>query len=130
MAQTTAALHKERGEWKMGWEKRAGTKATYFYKARRVDGKVKKFYCGRGLPARVAERAEVRRRAERDSERIALLAERARAEQMETLCVIFAELCILLADSSLLAAGYHRHHRHPWRRWQHAERGQTPGGAA
>src|SRR5947207_3921718 len=81
----------------------------YYTRTRRENGRVIREYVGVGQEGRqAAEEDEARRRqveAERD-------AARALAEDVQKL----AEFADLLARAALLAAGYHRPNRGPWRK--------------
>ena len=81
----------------------------YYTRTRRENGRVIREYIGVGeVGQRAAEEDEARRRqAEADRE-----ADRALAEEIRSL----SELADLLARSALLAAGYHRPNRGPWRK--------------
>lgn len=98
----------------MGWEKRG--KKTFFYSARRVGNKVVKTYCGSGVVGRVAEQVERRRRAERDEQRVAYLAEQTRLEEAQERLRQFGDCCEQLTVAALLCSGFHRPNRRPWRR--------------
>ena len=92
----------------MPWETRLG-EGSYYTRTRRENGRVVREYIGVGERARrAAEEDEARRRqveADRD-------AARALAEDVEKL----AELTEMFATAALLAAGYHRPNRGPWRK--------------
>ena len=92
----------------MPWETRLRGYA-YYTRTRRENGRRIREYIGIGQEARrAAEEDEARRRqveADRD-------AARALAEDVQTL----SELAELLARAALLAAGYHRPNRGPWRK--------------
>ena len=81
----------------------------YYTRTRRENGRVIREYIGVGQEGqRAAEEDEARRRqAEADRE-----ADRALAEEIRSL----RELADLLARAALLAAGYHRPNRGPWRK--------------
>ena len=81
----------------------------YYTRTRRENGRVIREYIGVGQEGQqAAEEDEARRRqveADRD-------AARALAEDVQTL----SEFAELLAQAALLAAGYHRPNRGPWRK--------------
>jgi len=81
----------------------------YYTRTRRENGRVIREYIGVGeVGQRAAEEDETRRRqAEADRE-----ADRALAEEIRSL----SELADLLARAALLAAGYHRPNRGPWKK--------------
>jgi hypothetical protein len=109
------------------WEKRG--EQSFYYCGRRIDGKVVKTYCGGGLAGRAAAEADARRRIEEQARRSALLAEQERLKELESLARPLYEQCELLAEAPLLAAGYHRPFRQPWRK-SHAARRACPELAA
>ena len=104
----------------MAWERRSG--GLFYYRGRRIAGKVLKTYLGRGTAAQAAALADERRRAERQAERVAWLCEVARVEQARMLSEEHKSQCQLLAEAILLAGGCHRHKRSSWRRWHEARR--------
>jgi len=90
----------------------------YYYRARKVGGRVVKEYVGHG-PAAVAMAAQDE--ATRVDRRAAAEARRTRQSQLNDLDRVTdaagASIETLL-NASLVAAGYHRHHRGEWRRRQ------------
>jgi len=98
----------------MGWETRGS--GTYYYRKRKVNGRVVNEYIGTGITARfvVAEEAEARREraatAAKDREEQATMAAH------ETDLDAFCDLTDALVSAALLDAGYHRHHRGEWRK--------------
>jgi hypothetical protein len=108
----------------MGWERRGNR--DYYYQANRVGSRVVKEY----VPPLVAEAAaqiDQDRRAMRTAEAAA------RKEARDALAVLDAQLAPLceladaLARGAILAAGYHRHHRGPWRK-RRVRQTQAAGG--
>ena len=57
----------------MAWEKRG--KGTFYYRSRRVGGRVVKLYCGPGVVGRIAAEQDARRRQERQGQMAAYLAD-------------------------------------------------------
>ena len=99
----------------MGWERRAQSRDTYFYTARKVGGRVVKTYIGRGPLAEVAAAQDAAVKAER---RASIAAVRNMATLMapaDSTLRALAHVCELLAAATLAAAGYRRVH-HEWRR--------------
>jgi hypothetical protein len=84
----------------------------YFYLTRRVGRRVARDYFGKGAiadaAARLVETARAARAAARD--------EAARRRAADALFRDLAARLVLAAAAELLAAGYHRHDRGPWRR--------------
>ena len=98
----------------MGWETRGS--GTYYYRKRKVNGRVVNEYIGTGLTARyvAANEAEARRK------RVAATAkereERATMAAREADLDAFCNLTDALVAAALLDAGYRRHHRGEWRK--------------
>jgi hypothetical protein len=104
-------LHK-RGV-RMGWERRGNRE--YYYRATRVGGRVVKEY----VPPLVAEAAALMDQGRREQRAAAAAAMKDARDELAALDAELAPLCELadaLARGALLAAGYHRHHRGPWRK--------------
>jgi hypothetical protein len=99
----------------MAWERRYG--GLYYYRSYRdADGRVRKQYFGNGPAAFAAAEQDVARRAEHASAR---QAERQRREADLALCEEIAAISAnadALVAAALLAAGYHRPQRKPWRK--------------
>ena len=97
----------------MAWEERGGR--LYYYKSRRVGGRVVKEYVGSGPIAELAAAADERdRRAEldrRESEK----AERERLEAFDREIDAVCEAIDLAARAALVEAGYRQHNRGEWR---------------
>jgi hypothetical protein len=104
----------------MAWEKRGAR--SYFYRSVRCAGKVKKLYYGTGPTGRLAAQADTLRRAERVAAEKAHRAEKDRLDVAVRLTHDLSRCCDLLAAAALLAAGFHRPGRHPWRLWRNGRR--------
>lgn len=98
----------------MGWE--THNRRQYYYRSRRVAGRVKKVYCGTADVGRIAAEQDARRCAERRSRQVAWLAECARLTQVRLLSDRLTQICAILTEAVLLARGFHRPNRQPWRR--------------
>ncbi|MDB5308003.1 MAG: hypothetical protein JWO38_2205 [Gemmataceae bacterium] len=97
----------------MSWEQRGGQ--SYYYTARRVNGRVVKEYVHPLVaPARALVDAD--RRAMREEAAAELRRARADLDALDAALVALDELADALARGALLAAGYHQHHRGPWRK--------------
>lgn len=97
------------------WERRERG-GFYYYRSRRVNGRVEKEYIGTGPLAELAAEADVLDRRQREEEAKAWRAER---EQLETLEGLTEELCEaaeLLTRAAFVTAGYRQHHRGEWRK--------------
>lgn len=84
----------------------------YFYVSRRVGRRVARDYYGKGAIADAAAHLVEAARLARDAERAAAEARRAADGAFRDL----AARLDLAAAAELLAAGYRRHDRGPWRR--------------
>ena len=94
----------------MTWERRRNARS-YYYRARRVGPRVVKEYLGGGAAGEVAAREDAVQRATR-AEQQQPQAHDAMHDQLSALsCQADA-----IVETALVAAGYHRHHRGPWRR--------------
>lgn len=72
-------------------------------------------YIGSGPAAQAIARADAERRARRQTERAAENLARARLTELDGPVAELNAVAHLLARATLLAAGYHRHHRPEWR---------------
>ena len=98
----------------MGWEPRDNK--CYYFRYRKVDGRVTRQYLGAGAVADLAAADDALRRADR---RAAMEARRAEEANWQAALAPLRELCRvadLMARATLLAAGYHRHSRSSWRK--------------
>lgn len=98
----------------MAWEKRNG-RGRYYTQSRRVGGRVRREYWGRGPVAEKVAEWDALQRRQREDLRQAL---RAEAESIQKTEQVFDELnrvCRHLVKDTLESAGYHRHHRE-WRK--------------
>jgi hypothetical protein len=102
----------------MGWER------GYYYRVRKVNGRVVREYVGTGRVAELAAQIDASERAERDRQRAAIRAERAALDALAAPFNEFDALAEVLARAALLAAGYHQHKRGEWRkRREQSEKG-------
>ena len=104
----------------MAWEKYGARR--YYYRCVRRDGAVKKLYYGAGATGQLAAEVDALRRAEQKAEIETRKAQKDRLDAAMTLTRDLSEGCELLAAATLLAAGYHRPSRHPWRIWRDGRR--------
>ena len=96
----------------MSWEERG--RRLYYYRSRRVNGRVVKEYVGAGPYAELqAHIEEANRRSER-ARREAEKAEHERSEELDAKIDAACEAIGLVARAALVAAGYHQHKRE-WR---------------
>ena len=103
----------------MGWEARGCGGRLYYFRYRKVAGRVNRQYLGAGPVAEVAFAADVLRRADRRAAAEALRAEQARWAEAAAPLKELSCAADLLTRAALLAAGYHRHSRSTWRRRRH-----------
>jgi hypothetical protein len=106
----------------MGWERRGG-RGRYYTRSRKVDGRVVREYVGTGLLGELAARQDARARAERLAERERLQAEETRWAAVAAPLDELSQLLDGLMAASLIAAGYHQHHRGAWRKRRHGTQG-------
>jgi hypothetical protein len=91
----------------------------YYYTAERAGGRVVKRY----VPPQVAGLAatlDALAREKRAAETAEVRAERDRLAALDAALTSLDELADDVAAGAMLAAGYHRHHRGPWRKRRHA----------
>ena len=100
----------------MAWQVVDGRK--YYYWHRRVGGRPRTVYVGAaGSPAaELAAAAADLRRLGREAASRARHAERERLREAEGPLVRLCAVSDVLTRAALLSAGFHRHHRGPWRR--------------
>jgi len=111
----------------MAWESRRGSKEQYYYRAERVNGRVKKTCYGNGRLAAEAAREDADARAARAADVAAAQKLTAEFEPLDQLGVELDEQVELLLEAVLLATGHHQHkgqwrHRHG-RRKEHQSLG-------
>jgi hypothetical protein len=90
----------------------------YYYRHRRVGGRPRTVYVGAaGSPAaELAAAADGLRRLGREAAARERNAEQARQREAEAPLLALCERSDVLTRAALLSAGYHQHHRGPWRR--------------
>ena len=94
----------------MAWERRGNQK--FYYRSRKVNGRVVREYIGRGERAKRAAQEDAQKKAVREHDRI----ERREWESMDKDIAQLHQLTKLLTHSHLVNAGFYRHHRGEWRR--------------
>jgi hypothetical protein len=97
----------------VGWERRGNR--DYYYRAKRVGGRVFKEYV-HPLVAEMAAALDADRRETRTADATARKAARDTLAALEAELAPLDELADALARGALLVAGYHRHNRGPWRK--------------
>ena len=98
----------------MPWEERGGRH--YYYRSRRVEGRVCKEYFGTGPVADIVAQWDEQKRRGREEEAEALREERQRLEALEEPVKELCDTAETLARAALVAAGYRQHHRGEWRK--------------
>ena len=98
----------------MGWERRRN--GTYYYRARKVGGRVLKEYVGAGPLSELVAAQDTQARAERRATNEARRAERARLTAVDDAVDASHAASDTLVRASLVMAGYHLHNRGEWRR--------------
>jgi hypothetical protein len=94
----------------MGWQR------GYYYRARKINGRVVREYVGAGRVAELAAQADARERERRRGETDRRRQTRADLDALDAELKALAEAADLAAGAALLAAGYHQHKRGEWRR--------------
>jgi hypothetical protein len=87
----------------MGWELRG--KRKYLYRSRWVNGRVVREYVGSGPEVEKAEADEA-----------AIRAQRAELKRIGVILDALRIVIDVLIEDQMIAAGYHRHDRGPWRK--------------
>jgi|SRR5262245_192104 len=95
----------------MGWDRRG-----YYRRSKKVNGTVVTEYCGGGLTGQLCAGQDTLRRQRQEAERQAHRNNVALLTDLDNQVAGLDRLADLLARAALLAAGYHQHHRGPWRR--------------
>ena len=100
----------------MAWQEVDGRR--YYYRGRRLCGRTRRVYVGAaGSPAaELAAAADHLRRLGREAAARERQAEQARHREAEAPLLALCVRTDVLTRAALLAAGFHRHHRGPWRR--------------
>jgi hypothetical protein len=98
----------------MAWER------GYYYRVRKVGGRVVRQYVGAGVSAELASQLDAMERACREAEKVAWLKEKARLDALDADVSALIDLTDLVAAAALRAAGFHQHKRQ-WRRKRHGK---------
>jgi hypothetical protein len=94
----------------MGWER------GYYYRVRKVSGRVVREYIGAGRVAELAAQVDALERDKRHLEAQELRQKKAELAALDDDMKALSQATDLVAQAALLAAGYHRHKRGEWRR--------------
>lgn len=98
----------------MSWERRGGQ--WVYYRARRVNGRVVKEYCGTGPLAELDAEEDADTRTQRRSKVEAERAEREDFSEADAALDALHEETNAAVRQVLTATGYHQHNRGEWRR--------------
>src|SRR5262249_4646889 len=94
----------------MGWER------GYYYRVRKVNGRVVREYVGAGEVAELVAQMDALEREQRRLEALDQSQEKAELKALDTELKAVNERTDLAARAALLAAGFHQHKRGEWRR--------------
>jgi hypothetical protein len=108
----------------MAWERRQNR--TYYYRSKKVGGRILHEYLGRGPRAEQAALEASQRRERRRSQAAAFRAEQAHWRALEAPSLELTRQTDLLTRAALLAAGYHQHSLGEWRRKRRARADPKP----
>ena len=93
----------------MAWERRQrGKGRRYYYRARKIQGRVVKQYVGIGAEAERAAEADAKARAERDAERDRVRSTMTKLAPAEAIMKDMDEAMVLLAHAVLFSEGFHQ----------------------
>jgi hypothetical protein len=94
----------------MAWETRGNQR--YYYRARKVNGRVIKEYVGTGAAAEAAAAEDEARRIARAKRKSVSI----EGDPLTSLMDSYLEFSDIFFNGSLVASGYYRHHGGEWRR--------------
>ena len=103
------------------WERRKRG-GLYYTRSRKVGGRVVREYVGTGPLAECAAKLDALDRGRREEETKAWRQERESLGTLDRAAEELHEAAEVLARATLLAAGYHQHHRSDWRKKRGRER--------
>ena len=101
----------------MPWAQRGPHR--YFFRKRKVRGRVVRRSLGRGPEAQLAAALAAQRQREREAEWARRRKERCRWDAKTETVQRLIEVSDLLVRAALLAAGFHQHQQGAWRRRMH-----------
>lgn len=99
----------------MAWEHRRGG-GRYYTQSRRVNGRVRRVYWGKGPIAEKVAEGDALLQRQREDRRQGQRAEAEAIRQTEQQFQYVSQICRRLVQDTLESAGFHRHHRGEWRR--------------
>ena len=95
----------------MGWDRRG-----YYYRVRKVAGRVVREYVGTGHVAALAAQMDALERERREIDTGTKRQEKAQLADLDTDIKTLVRTIDLLARAALLATGFHQHKRGEWRK--------------
>src|SRR5439155_638533 len=104
-------------EWNMAWVRKG--RKDYYYRSKKVNGRVTRLYFGNGKEARLAALLDGQQRAERQARTRAVQADRARVQPLAALIEELDDLAVWMAQAALVSAGFYQHDRGEWRYRRH-----------
>jgi hypothetical protein len=106
----------------MPWDRR------YYYRARKIGGRVVREYFGRGEIAELVAAVDAADRGDRQDRADRVRAFRADLDRLDALVEQADAALAAVARAALLAAGYRQHHRGEWRKTRgHEDRSGQAG---
>lgn len=99
----------------MPWEKRNRC-GPYYFRARRVKGRIVKTYCGAGLRGQIAEMEDREAREDRQARSEKRRRSLAYLDGLSSRVEAFSALTDTLLQAILQESGYRQHKRGEWRR--------------
>ena len=94
----------------MGWDR------GYYYRSKKIGGRPRRVYVGKGRAAEFAEFIDALKQGNRLARLAVWQVERANIEAIDRPLDEFNDRADELAEAALLAAGYRQHHRSEWRK--------------
>ena len=94
----------------MGWER------GFYYRVRKVNGRVVREYCGKGPLAQFLAAHDEMERSRRNSRRLAEQRDREEMDALDAQVNAVDEVVHLFAHAPLIATGHRQHDRGQWRR--------------
>jgi hypothetical protein len=88
----------------------------YYYRVRKVNGRVLREYVGAGEVASLVAQMDALRREQRQLEALEQRQEKDRLKALDADLEAVSDRIDLVARAALLAAGFHQHKRGEWRR--------------
>lgn len=100
----------------MAWDKRG-----YYYRSKKVNGKVQREYHGKGHLAELLAQMDEIERQQRQAEQEQWKSEKSEMEALDEQISQLDEFADLITSVTMFAAGFHQHNRGEWRRKRNAK---------